>query len=221
MNEYLLRKAVTNDIPFLVDIIIAAEKGRSDKLSYSTLFNIPEDKVKELIINMFEEEVDGCELSLSSFLVIEYKGEPIAGSGSWIEGYGGCLPSTTLKSNLISFTFGKESIEFLQTKSHIIKDVLIDREPLALQLEYFHVSDKHIGKGLDDELMKKMEENAIEIYPELKKAQCQIFKNNVFAIKILLRHGYKIVKSYKSDNEEIFDYLPYNDKCLTEKKLEK
>lgn len=217
MDEYLIRKAIPDDIPFLADVIIASEKGRSENLSFTTLFNVPENEVKALIISMLEEEIDGCELSLSSFYVTEYKKQPVSGSGAWIEGFGGCMPSKILKSNLISYTFGKESIEFLKEKAHIIKGVLVDREPMTLQLEYFHIVNEHQGKGLDTGLMNRIEEDALALYPELEKCQCQIFKNNVFAIKILLRHGFKIVKSYKSDNEEIFDYLPYNEKCLIEK----
>ncbi|HNG62175.1 MAG TPA: hypothetical protein PLK54_00400, partial [Ferruginibacter sp.] len=179
----------------------------------------PEEKVKQLIIQMFEEEVDGCELSLSSFIVTEFEGQPISGSGAWIEGFNGNMPSGILKSNLISYTFGKESIEYLKTKSHIVKDVMIDREPMTLQLEYFHIKNEHLGKGLDDLLMKRIEENALAEYPELKKVQCQIFKNSVFSIKILLRHGFRIVGSYKSDNDDIFDYLPFNVKLLMEKEF--
>lgn len=221
MNEYLIRKAKAADIPFLADVVIASEKGMSDNLSFTTLFNIPEDRAKELIINMFEEEIDGCELSLSSFIVTEYNGQPISGSGAWIEGFDGCMPSKILKSNLMSYTFGKDSIEFLKTKAHVIKDVLVDREPMTLQLEYFHISTEHQGKGLDTQLMNFIEENALAVYPELEKVQCQIFKNSVFAIKILIKHGFTIVKKYKSDDEDIFDYLPSNEKYLMEKKLKK
>ncbi|HMX78928.1 MAG TPA: hypothetical protein PLG91_01365 [Ferruginibacter sp.] len=219
MSEYLIRKAKPSDIPFLADVVIASEKAMSDRLSFTTLFNKPEEKVKQLIIQMFEEEVDGCELSLSSFIVTEFEGQPISGSGAWIEGFNGNMPSGILKSNLISYTFGKESIEYLKTKSHIVKDVMIDREPMTLQLEYFHIKNEHLGKGLDDLLMKRIEENALAEYPELKKVQCQIFKNSVFSIKILLRHGFRIVGSYKSDNDDIFDYLPFNVKLLMEKEF--
>ncbi len=90
---------------------------------------------------------------------------------------------------------------------------------MTLQLEYFHIKDEHLGKGLDAALMDRIEQNALAEFPELKKVQCQIFKNSVFSIKILLRHGFKIVGSYKSGNEEIFDYLPYNEKLLMEKIL--
>jgi len=219
MNEYIIRKATKEDIPFLANIVIKAEKGMSDKLSYSTLFNLSERKVKNLIIAMFEEEIDGCELSLTSFLVTEYKGKPVAALGAWIEAFDGCQPSKILKSNLISYTFGIESIEFLKTKSHIIKDILVEREPMTLQLEYLHVSDKHIGKKLDEALLKKLEENGLTLYPPLEKAQAQLFRNTVFSIKLLIRNGYKIVKSYKSGNNEIFNYLPFNEKILMEKKL--
>ncbi|MBL0181167.1 MAG: hypothetical protein IPP96_02300 [Chitinophagaceae bacterium] len=219
MSEYLIRKAVASDIPFLADVVIASEKAMSDRLSFTTLFNKTEEEAKELIIQMFEEEVDGCELSLSSFIVTEFEGKPISGSGAWIEGFKGNMPSGILKSNLISYTFGKESIGYLKTKSNIVKDVMIEREPMTLQLEYFHIKNEHLGKGLDAALMDKIEENALAQYPELKKVQCQIFKNSVFSIKILLRHGFKIVKSYKSDNDDIFDYLPFNEKLLMEKIL--
>ena len=221
MSEYLIRKAKASDIPFLADVIITSKKGMSENLNFTTLFNIPEDRAKELIINMLEEEIDGCELSLSSFIVTEYNGKPVSGSGAWIECYNGCMPSKILKSNLMSYTFGKESIEFLKTKAHIIKDVLVDREPMTLQLEYFHILSEHQGKGLDTQLMNIIEENALAVYPDLEKVQCQIFKNSIFAIKILIKHGFTIVKKYKSDHEDIFDYLPSNEKYLMEKNLKK
>ncbi len=219
MGEYQIRRAIESDIPFLADVVIASEKGMSDRLSFTTLFNKSEEEAKKLVIQMLEEEVDGCELSLSSFIVTEFEGKPVSGSGAWIEGYNGNMPSKILKSNLMSYTFGKESIEYLKERAHIVKEVLIDREPMSLQLEYFHIRNEHLGKGLDDALMSWIEVDAINQYSELKKAQCQIFKNSLFSIKILLRHGYKIVKSYRSDNDEVFEYLPYNEKLLMEKIL--
>ncbi len=217
MNDYLIRKATIKDIPFLADVIILAEKGKSTKLSFSTLFNLTEGEVKNLIIKILEEEIDGCELSLSSFLVTDYNDQPVAALGAWIEGYNGSMPSKILKSNLISYTFGKQSMDFLKTKSEIIKDILSEREFMALQLEYLYVSSEHLGKNLDGHLIQKLEGNALSIYPELRKAQTHLFKNSVFAIKLFIKQGYKIAKSYKSNNTEIFNYLPFNEKYTLEK----
>lgn len=219
MKEYVIRKATKNDFPFLADTVIAAEKGVSDKCNYSTLFNVSEKEAKDLIITMFEEEVEGCEFSLNSYLVTEYNGEPVAAFGGWIECFEGSMPSSLLKSNLINYTFRKESIEFLKTKMQIIKDIIVEREPLSLQFEYLYVSNSHRGKGLAHDLIEKHEVNAKATYPALKKGQFQLFKNNVTIISLFGKHGYKVVKSYKSDNDEVLNYLPSNEKYVMEKEF--
>jgi hypothetical protein len=49
MSGYQLRPANENDIEFITEVIIAAEKGNSDILGFSTLFNLSESEVKEAI----------------------------------------------------------------------------------------------------------------------------------------------------------------------------
>lgn len=220
MEGYLIRKAGKSDIAFLADTVIAAEKGRSDKLSYSTLFNVSENRARDLIMAMFEEEVDGCELSVSSFLVAEQDGKTVAALGSWIECFEGSMPSAILKSNLIFHTYEDESIEFFKTVSHISKDIFIEKEPLSLQFEYIYISPEHLGKGLDTELFKRSEELAREKYPGLKKAQSQLFKNNILAVIVLKKKGFNVVRSCRSDNAEILNYIPFNEKLLMEKVFE-
>ncbi len=219
MNEYLLRPAEIKDIPFLANVVIAAEKGRSDKLSYSTLFNLSQNEVNEYLVNIFEEGIDGCELSLSSFIVAEFKGQPIAALSAWIENLDGTLPSKILKSNLILNTFNRESINFFKTCVHIVKDILIEREPMALQLEYLFIDEKHLGKGLDLAMIDRQTKNGLQKYPALLKIQGQLFKNSIFAIIVLRKQGFNIVKLLSTSNNEIFKYLPFNEKILMEKML--
>ena len=219
MSNYLFRKATINDITFLARIIIEAEKSNSDKLSYSTLCNLSEETVERLIINMFKEEVDKCEFSVSSFLVVESNGQLVGGFGGWIESFGDELPSKILKSNLIVFTFSRESISFLNTKSYIIKDILIEREPMTLQLEYLFVSKEHRGRKITDHLIELHIKNALTELPHLKKIQVQVFKNNLGAIKAYENNGFKITKSFKSNEIEILNYLPFGEKYLMEKTI--
>ncbi len=218
MGDYTIRKALEKDIPFLAEVVIAAEKGNSGTLSYATLFNFSEEKVKDLIISMFEEEIEGCEFSLENYLIVEHEGKPVASFGAWIEGLDGTA-SKILKSNLISFTFGKDAIEFLKSKQDIIKDILTEREPLTLQFEYLFVSKLHRGKKLGDMLIKEHEAQAKLLYPELKKAQVQMFKNNANAIYVYERNGFKLEKSSQSNHPEVLDYLPCNEKWIMEKTL--
>jgi hypothetical protein len=219
MEEYKIRRAKESDIPFLAEGVIAGEKGVSDKCNYSTLFNLSEEKAKEYIMAMFAEEVDGCEFSLSSFFVTEFDGEPVAAFGGWIECFEGNMPSKILKSNLINYTFGNDSIEFLKSKSDIVKDLSVEREPMTLQFEYLFVSDGHRGHHLPDGLITIIEDTALAAYPELKKCQFQLFRNNERIIKLFGKHGYKVVRSYKSTNPDILDYLPSDEKLVMEKEF--
>jgi hypothetical protein len=217
MSEYIIRKVSQKDIPFIAEAIIAAEKGVSGNLSYSLLFNLSESKVKELIISMLEEEIDGCEFSVNSYLITEFEGQPVATVGGWIEGYPDDESSKMLKSNLITTTFPKESIQYLIGKSYVINDILIDREKLTLQLEYGYVIPAHRSKRLLDPMILMLEENAFRIYPELKKAQMQCFKNSVRAIAQLSKIGYQVVKEVAAENNEVLTYLPDRTKLLMEK----
>lgn len=219
MEEYLIRNAKTDDIPFLAEAVIAAEKGRSDKLSYATLFNLTESRVKEYLIRIFEEDIEGCELSLSSFLVAEFQSAPVAAVSTWIECFNDNLPSALLKANLILNTFDKKDIDFFRSKSHVIKDILAEREPMTLQLEYMYVSNAHLGKGLDAVLIKKSEERALGIWNAVPKIQGQLFKNSIFAVMVLRKLGFDISKSYKAANSEVLNYLPFDEKLLMEKKI--
>ena len=218
MSDYIIRKAIEKDIPFLAEVIIAAEKGNSKILSYSTLFNFSEEKIKDLIISMLEEEIEGCEFSVDSFLIVDQNGEAVASFGAWIEGLNGTA-SKILKSNLISYTFGREAIEFLKSKQDIIKDILTEREQFTLQFEYLFVSELHRGKKLGDVLIKEHEVQAKLLYPELIKAQVQLFKNNTNAIYVYERNGFKLAKTSQSNHVEILNYLPCNEKWIMEKTL--
>lgn len=217
MNDYIFRKATLDDIRFLTEVVIAAEKSNTDKLSYSTLFGVSNDQAKAHIASMFDEEIEGCELSVDSFVIAEYQGEPVAAFGAWIEGVDDQTPSKILKSNLIGYTFGREAIEFLKTKAHIIKDLITEREPGTLQFEYLFVSDAHRGKNLSNRIIEELEALAKQRYPQLQKAQVQLYANNSSAIKVYGRNGFSHASSHQSNDPEILDYLPFNEKIIMEK----
>lgn len=219
MREYLIRKATLKDTSFLAEVIIAAEKGVSDNLSYSTLFNLPESKVRELLIAILKEEIDGCSLSISSFLVTEFDGHPVAALGGWIEGFEEETSSKIIKSNLISYIFPKESIQALVLNSNVVSDILIDRERLTLQLEYAYIVKEHRGNLLLVPMIEKHIENALLVYPGLKKVQTQCFGNTLQTIRLFNYLGYHIAKEVHSSFEGILNYLPDKVKLLLEKNL--
>ena len=62
--------------------VALAFHNNAGKLSFSTLFGLEEDRVKPLIISLFEENIEGCEFSPSSYLIADYNGVPVTAVGA-------------------------------------------------------------------------------------------------------------------------------------------
>jgi RimJ/RimL family protein N-acetyltransferase len=219
-TNYKIKKASFTDSDFIADVIMGAEKSMTDNLGLANLFELSESDLKKLIISMLQEEISGCEFSMDSFFVAYYNEKPVAALGGWLEGHYDEMPSSMLKSNLISTTFPLDNLKKASSKMKIIKEVQIERENGAYQLEYSFVDPDHRGKRLTQHLMKAHLDFAKVLNPKVKKAQLHVFENNEIITKVHQRSGYAITKRFESSNKEILNYLPYNVKLLMEKSLE-
>ena len=214
--DYIIRQATTDDISFIVDTIIAAEKSGTEVLGLSTLFEIPEEEIRGLLANMLDEEIDGSEISISSFLIAEKNGTPIAAVGGWIE----CvnedeLPSSILKANLFQYYIPLANIQKMSANSEAIEDTLIERVPNTYQIEYVYTTPEFRGMGLVQELLNKHEERATGC-----DTMCvQVFRNNTSAIKAYEKFGFQIAETHTSSNLKAIEYLPDNVKLLMIKQL--
>ena len=110
MDDFIYRNATIHDIPFLVNTIIEAEKSGTNILTYTSIFGIPEEQARIYLADMLLEEIDNCELSISSFLLAEFEGKVIAAVAAWIEAIEG-TPSSTLKGNLLKYVLPRKAIE--------------------------------------------------------------------------------------------------------------
>ena len=137
-----LRPATINDAPFLAQTIIEAEKSGTDKLSYSTIFGFSEKMTYKYLIDIFEEDIKGCELSVSSFTIAESNGEVAAALSSWVEGAEG-IPSAQIKGNLLNYIFPSMCIERAKDVGKIIQDLHVEYLPRTLQIGACYVSSKY------------------------------------------------------------------------------
>lgn len=218
--DYEIRKATLEDIPFITKTIMEAEKSMTENLGLAKFFELDEATIYKLMVQILEEEIDGCEFSLSSFMVVTYDGEVVAAMGGWLEGVEDGMSSGILKSNLIGYFFPKDKIAKTRGKSDIIKDIQIEREMGTYQLEYSFVDEKHRGQRLVNKLMVEHLKFAKETYPDVKKAQLHVFENNPVIIKVHERSGYRIKQRHESNHSDILQYMPGNVKLLMEKEID-
>ena len=216
--DYTIRAATMEDVDFLSETILAAEMSGTDRAGLATLFDLTTDQAKDLVVRMLEEEIDGCELSVSSFLVACADDQPVAAVGGWVEGRMEDMPSSLLKSNLIGFTFPKESMQALAERRGAVRGIQIERERDALQIEYVYVRPEHRGNDLAGRLVRAHFAQASD-QPGVHKAQVQVFADNASAIRSYERLGFTTARSYRSKDPDTLRFLPWNEKLLMERTL--
>ena len=218
MSEFVVRNATIQDVPFLVETIIEAEKSGTNKLSYSTVFGLTEAESRKYISDMLLEEIDGCELSISSFLIAEKNGQVAAALSAWIEGNEG-ISSTVLKGNLLNYILPKECIERAMLINSIISEIHIDCLPNTIQIGAGYVAKEFRGNALLGILNTEIIERLSKSKPDISQVHAQIFGCNTPSIKTYEKANFTVVKIKESSNEEILNYLPSNKMILMKKEI--
>ena len=219
MNEsdFIIRNASLADINIIVEAILAAEKSGSNVLSYTAIFGITEEQTRGYLKKMLEEEIDGCELSISSYLIAERDNKLAAVMGAWIEGDED-VPSSTIKGNLLSYFLPRESMVKAYEISPLVSEMAIEYIEGTLCIGIVYVKEKFRRKGLVLKLLNehikkaRIDKNEIDIY-------IQVFGNNIAAINAYKKLGFEEFKVVKSDNKQVKNYLPSNIKYFLKKKI--
>jgi len=213
MPKYIIREATVNDIDFIIEAIIEAEKSGSEILSYSTVFNLSENELRKIFRLMLLEEIDGCEFSISSYLIAE-NDNTIAGTiGAWVEHE--ISPSSIIKSNLLGYYLPKSSIIYAALRAKITSELHIDHVIEALSLEIVYIRTTHRG----NHLFELLSDAHIKRNKGIKELAVQVMANNDYAIRTYERYGFKQSFVIKSDDEMIKQFLPFNEKILMKKTL--
>lgn len=217
-TDVSIRAAALADAGFLSEAILAAEMSGTDRAGLATLFGLSTSKVRELVLRMLEEEVDGCEFSVSSFLLACAGEKPLAAVGGWVEGRAEGMPSSLLRSNLIGFTFPQASMQVLAQHRDAVRGVRIERERDTLQIEYVYVRPDRRGHDLAGRLIRAHLAQARQ-QKGVHKAQVQVFADNAPAIRSYQRLGFATTRAYRSDDPDTIRLLPWNEKLLMEREL--
>lgn len=217
-HDLHIRAATVDDIPFLTESIIAAEKSGSGTLSYSALFGLTEKETESYIGKMLLEEVDGCELSVSSFLVAEKNGVSMAAVAAWIEEADG-ISSNLLKRNLLNYTLPKECFQKSVGAIQIVQDLYIKEEPGTIQIGIVYVSALFRGLNLAAILIEEQIKRLLKINTAIKEVCVQVFSDNQPAIAAYSKAGFVQALEKSSADPDVLLYFPSGKKILMTRKI--
>lgn len=219
MSTVTITPATGADIPFLTGAVMAADKGTGAFAPLARVFGLDEAQLPDLITSMFMEEVDGCEFSVSSFLVGRVDGTPAAAVGGWIEGLPDGVPSQMLRSNLIGYTFPPTALGSLWAHAPVLAPLRIERRPGDLQIEYVYVAPAFRGHGLAATLIQAHLDRAGAASPRPPRAQVQVTSDNAAAIRSYETIGFRKAGTFRSTDPRIAGLMPHPEKLLMEKNL--
>ena len=215
--KYIFRKAGQNDISFIVEAIIEAEKSGTPQIGLANMFDLTEKQLHEVLLKALQIENEGSELSLKNYIIAEYEGKQVGTFGGWIECDNKMKQSSDMiKSTLLSCLIPKENLLSLQNKWNLIKDFNINRTPHTLQLENAYVVTEYRGNGLMEKIIKELLHIVKKQKPDVTLSQIQLYGSNTAAYKAYQRIGYKEIKRIII-HEESLKYFPSNIKILMER----
>lgn len=217
-NKLIIRPATLDDVDFIATTIVEAEKSFTDKPGTANYFGITEKEYHSYLVEMLEEEIDGCEISLSSFVVAEYEGEVVAARGGWLEGDNEDeMPSALLKGNLFAYIIPKDILMRGSEHADIVHDIQIDREIGTYQLENSYTRPDFRG----NHIMAMLDNYHLDIarQKKVKRVQAHVYLCNEGSIKACERSGFHIVKKFTSNHPQVKEYYPDDTMVLLEMNL--
>jgi hypothetical protein len=218
MINFNIRTANLEDVPFLVQTIIEAEKSGGDVLSYKTFFGLEEQEIENLLTEIFNEEIEDCELSISSFLIAEKQGVRAAALSGWLENASD-IPSIILKGNLLKYHLPITCFEKASSLSYLTKSLHIDYIPNTFQIGAGYVAEGFRGQKLLGLLTKEMIQHLKEKNKTITEIYVRIFDCNIPSLRTYEKEGFKVISTKESEFSEITDYLPSSKKLLLKKEI--
>ncbi len=209
-----IRQATINDIDFVIEAIIESEKSSSNTISSCNVFNLPEEKFKEALNDILQQDIENYDYYLSGFLVAELNGEYIGASGSWLESIDG-TPSGLIKATVLFPYLDKTKVKEVNKNTQVIKSLTFARKSGTLQLEHGYVREPYRRQGIFTLLVKENIKRNLDKY-KFDLSQVILFKQNFKSYNANLKVGYQVVEEKKVDNPEIFNFFPFDTKVLME-----
>ena len=213
------KRATENDIDFIREAIIEAEKSGTDRLSYATVFDYDTNQVNELIKNALLEDIPGQELGLSGFIVAYIQNEYAGTVCSWIEAADG-IPSAMIKANVLYYFLGQETILRASSKATLIEALNIPRAAGTLQIESVYVCNKYRGLGVSNKLIMEHIKDAIQTGVSFSRVQIHVAETNEAAIKSYLKLGFKTIIRKKCEDPSVLKILPSDTRIMMELNLD-
>ena len=205
-SDISLRKATINDIDYIVEILIKAEKSISNNSPMQEFFGLNDVEYKELIKKILAEEIPGSEYFYENYYLVFVKNEFVGGIAVWIEGKGN-NSSNFIKASLLSYHLGIKKWIEASSNLELFTSILHQRQAETLQIDAGYIVPKFQGRSFPLKIISYGINFYKEQFEKLKKVQVVSIIENTKGIKSLQKLGFEIVNKKQTDNQKLIKLI--------------
>lgn len=214
-----IHSAKEEHIPFMVEAIIAAEMGDSDKLSYANIFGIQRAEVVNMLGMALRSGVEDSEFSLSAYCIASINDIPVGTMAMWQEEKSG-IPSSTIKAHVLSRLL-PDNVFFESGKNmDIVSQVRIERSPKELQIEAVYIDSRYRGMGIFRAMLHWQVQKNTRESSDFRKIQIILDKTNTSAVKAYTNAGFVTALEKHSNDPAVLNLVPSDTMLLMEAELD-
>lgn len=218
MSAFVFRKATPQDIPFIIECILAAEGGGTPLISYQQIFGLSEAELRDFFLQLVGEELEGNEFSYANFYIGEMGGSAAAACAAWVEGAEG-VPASTAKAQMLAHYLGLARWRAAADKLKAVAGIDIPRQEGALQIDSIAVRPSYRGQGLLQALLIHVMAQFKRKQPALRRAQILLMRENAAARRAYEKAGFMLASETQSADPVVPTLVPGTGRLMMEKNL--
>ena len=209
------RRGTVEDVEFITGAIIEAERSGTPRSMYEAVFNLSEAELRALLAAIVGQDIPGCELCCSSFVLALDGTTPVGALATWVEGEEG--PSNLVRATLLVEQLGAPRWTQAQAALRLLGEVEIARDEGTLQIESIFVAAAQRGRRITGGMIDYALTDCRRTHPTVGQAQVLTVLENVASSTALRHAGFAIKKRTASDNRELGRWFPGSGRLLWER----
>lgn len=209
VKQLKFRFAKPDDVEFIIECIIEAEKSGTQTINTCRIFNLSEQEWRDILRKILLVDIPDYDFWLSNYLIAELDNRPVCAQGAWFEGKTG-IASSVIKTSMMMEYIPKEKFNLDLKKTKFVKALIMKRDAGMVQLEHAYTIPELRRRGIHTQTLLEIMKRTYDQNPDATMVQTIFFKGNCITYNESQKLGFEPVAEKSVENPEILEIFAHN-----------
>lgn len=220
VKQLKFRMATPDDVDFVIDCVIEAEKSGTQTINTCRIFNLTEQEWRDILRKILLDDIPDYDFWLSNYLIAELDGRPVCAQGAWFEGKTGTA-SSVIKTSMMMEYIPKDKFVLDLKTAKFVKALSIKREAGKVQLEHAYTVPDLRRRGIHTQTVIEIMKRTFDQNPPATMIQTIFFKQNCNTYNECIKLGFEPVLEKGVDDPEILNIFAHKTRIMMDMTPEK